>query len=284
MPKTILIIGHGYVSGFLSKALKNQGWRVYASSRSVSEPIIDDSLSLLPFGSEQMMSVMKTADAVVSTVPPAEAGDPVLMAYQSSLLESAATWVGYLSATSVYGDHQGAWVDESSECHPSDERSKRRYDAERQWLSLYARHDLPVHVFRLSGIYGPRRNALERMKHQLTPAIVKEGHTFSRTHVADICQALEASLAKPTPGEVYNVSDDLPAALHEVQAYAAHLLGMVLEKVPYEQAQLSPGMRSFFEANKKIRADKIKEQLGFDWLYPSFREGLLTIFDNEEDA
>ncbi len=284
MPETILIIGHGYVSGFLSKALKKQGWCVYATSRSVSDPVVDDTLSLLPFGSKQMVSVMKTADAILSTVPPAEDGDPVLLAYQSSLLESAAKWIGYLSATSVYGDHQGAWVDESSECHPNDERSKRRYEAERQWLGLYARHDLPVHVFRLSGIYGPGRNALERMKHHVNPAIVKEGHTFSRTHVCDICQALEVSLAKPTPGEIYNVSDDEPAPLHEVQAYAADLLRVSLTTIPYDQADLSAGMRSFFEANKKVGANKIKEALNFHWLYPSYREGLLSVFDKEEDA
>jgi len=274
MPKTILIIGHGYVSGFLSQVLKKQGWRVYASSRSVTEPIVDDTLSLLPYGSEHMMAVMRSADAILSTVPASDEGDPVLLKYQSSLLESAAAWIGYLSATSVYGDHQGAWVDESSECHPSDERSKRRYEAERQWLDLYEMHDLPVHVFRLSGIYGPGRNAIERLKYHANPVIVKEGHTFSRTHVCDICQALQASLEKPTPGEVYNVSDDEPAPLHEVQAYAAGLLDLSLETIPYEQANLSAGMRSFFEANKKVRANKIKETLGFDWLYPSYREGL----------
>lgn len=282
MVKKILIFGHGYVSRFLGRQLLEEGWLVYATSRSVCDRSDDAGITVLSFFSDELPALIEKADLILSTVAPGD-DDPVLSRYQGALTQSCARWVAYVSATSVYGDYHGEWVDEVSECRPADARSKRRYRVEQTWLGLHKEYGLPVHAFRLSGIYGPNRNALERLKQSGPPCIVKAGHTFSRIHVLDICQALKASMERPTPGEVFNVSDDEPAALHEVQAYAADLLGVRLQTVSYEQADLTPGMRSFFEANKKINATKIKECLGVTWLYSSYREGLDALFLEQGD-
>jgi nucleoside-diphosphate-sugar epimerase len=195
---------------------------------------------------------------------------------------SGLRWVGYLSTTGVYGDRDGGWVDESSELRPTGERGRRRVVAETAWLDLWRRHGLPVHVFRLAGIYGPGRSAFDSLRQGRAQRVDKPGQVFSRIHVDDIAAVLAASMAKPNPGATYNVCDDDPAAPAEVIAHAADLLGIEPPPlVPFAEAKLSYMARSFYADNKRVRNDRIKAELGVELAYPDYRRGLADILKGE---
>jgi nucleoside-diphosphate-sugar epimerase len=178
----------------------------------------------------------------------------------------------------VYGNRQGAWVDEESELAPTIDRAWRRVEAERIWLQS----GLPVHLFRLAGIYGPGRNQLRDLLDGHARRIVKPGQVFSRIHVEDIATTLEASIARPCPGAIYNVCDDEPAPPQDVVTYAAELLGV--EPPPlldYATAQISPMARTFYADNRRVRNDRIKQELGVRLAYPTYRQGLATLLPVE---
>ena len=210
---------------------------------------------------------------VLSSIAPDEAGDPVLDRHGPDLGE--ASWIGWLGTTAVYGDRQGGWVDEDTAIEPTLARADRRARAEAAWLAS----GLPVHIFRLAGIYGPGRNAFVNLKDGTARRIVKPGQVFSRIHVEDIATVLEASIARPRPGAVYNVCDDEPAPPDQVVVtYAAELLGVEPPPAqPYETAELSPMARTFYRDNRRVRNDRIKDELGVRLAYPSYREGLAAL-------
>ena len=184
-------------------------------------------------------------------------------------------WVGYLSTSGVYGNRGGDWVDEESPLEPTTARGQRRLEAERSWLRLHSDFGLPVHLFRLAGIYGPGRNTLLNLRDGSAKRIIKPGQIFSRIHVDDIAGVLAASMAKPNPGRVYNVCDDEPCPPQEVVEYAANLLGMsVPPEIPFEQAELSPMAKSFYADSKRVSNKRIKNELGYRLFYPNYREGL----------
>jgi nucleoside-diphosphate-sugar epimerase len=181
---------------------------------------------------------------------------------------SVIRWLAYLSTTGVYGDRGGEWVEEDSPLSPSTERGRRRLAAERQWLALHASHGLPVHIFRLAGIYGPGRNQLMSVADGTARRIVKPGQVFSRIHVEDIATVLEASMARPNPGAAYNVCDDLPCPPQEVIAFAAELLGRPLPpEIPLDAAELSPMARGFYAESKRVSNRRIKTELGVRLAY-----------------
>ena len=282
MKKTILIFGDGYVSTHLTQALCDQGWVVYKTGKQAPDhpQRLSDQVIMINFYSPALPALIKASDAILSTVPPQTASgttgiDPVLEKYCGILAQETFTWIGYLSATSVYGDHQGKWVTEKSFCNPSNEKSNNRLLAENQWTQLFTGHAQPVHIFRLSGIYGPGRNCLESIAGGKDFTIIKKNHCFSRIHVDDICLSLLASLAVPTPGEIYNVSDDDPAPLHHVHQYAAHLLDKsALTEIPLAEANLSSQALNFFHDHKKVSNKKITATLHLKWHYPHYRVGL----------
>ena len=184
-------------------------------------------------------------------------------------------WIGYLSTTGVYGDHGGDWVDEATVPMPDLERSARRLEAEQNWLAMHERYGVPVHVFRLAGIYGPGRGVLEQVRSGRARRIVKPGQVFSRIHVDDIVQVLEASMARPNPGAIYNVCDDEPEAPDVVVEYACELLGVTPpEPVAFEDADLSDMAKSFYADNKRVRNDRIKDELGVTLKHPGYRQGM----------
>ncbi|MEK9725956.1 MAG: SDR family NAD(P)-dependent oxidoreductase, partial [Rhodospirillaceae bacterium] len=190
------------------------------------------------------------------------------------------------STTGVYGDTGGAWVDETAPASPDVGRSRRRAEAEAGWRDLAVRHDLPLHTFRLAGIYGPGRNVLDQARAGTARRIVKPGHRFSRIHVDDIARVLLASMARPDPGAVYNVCDDEPAEPAEVTAFACALLGIEPPPlVPFEEAAraMTPMGRTFWTDNRRVRNDRIKRELGVDLAYPTYREGLRAIYAAEGD-
>ena len=223
---------------------------------------------------------------VLISVPPGDDGDPAFSHHiQDILATPSIKWVGYLSSTAVYGDRDGGWVDETMDPHPNSKRGTRRAMAESQWLSAFANEGLPVHIFRLAGIYGPGRSALDSVRAGVARRIDKPGHAFSRIHVADIVNVLTASMERPNPGAVYNVADDEAAPSHEVIAYACELLGLQPPPlVPFAQAELAPMARSFYSDNKRIHNDRIKSELGVVLKHPDYKSGLRACLEAEGTA
>lgn len=207
--------------------------------------------------------------------------DPVLDAYADTLRHAPAQWVGYLSTTGVYGDRDGDWVDEEAALLPATKRGRARVKAEAAWSDL----GLPLHIFRLAGIYGPGRGPFAKVREGTARRIIKQGQVFSRIHVEDIAQVVAASIARPDPGAIYNVCDDDPAPPQEVIAYAAELLGVqVPEAVRIEDAEMTPMARSFYAESKKVRNDRIKADLGVTLKYPNYRVGLTDLLAREGGA
>ncbi|MCP4354405.1 MAG: SDR family oxidoreductase, partial [Proteobacteria bacterium] len=220
---------------------------------------------------------------VLLAIPPDATGDIVFDAHGEDLAElKNLEWVGYLSATSVYGNHYGEWVDEHTPVAPTSRRGSLRLQAEEQWKSLYEIYDLPLHIFRLAGIYGPGRSAIDSVLSGAARRIDKPNHVFNRVHIDDIVQTLIASMAAPSPGNIYNIADDMPSPSHEIIQYACNLLGQDSpELLPFTQAEMAPIVRSFYKDNKRIRNDKIKNELGIELIYPDYHEGLKSCFPEE---
>ncbi|RMF08873.1 MAG: SDR family oxidoreductase [Alphaproteobacteria bacterium] len=280
MSGTLFCFGLGYSALRLACALTREGWDVAGTCRTEekrAELEAEGITTYLMNHSEQPdPSVFDAATHALVSIPPDADGDPVARTFGDPLARSERLqWLGYLSTTGVYGDKQGGWVDENTPVDPNTERGARRVAAERAWLALYQTQGLPVHIFRLAGIYGPGRNQLESVRAGNARRIVKPGQFFSRIHVDDIVRVLRASMAHPRPGAVYNVCDDEAAPPQDVVAYAAQLLGVdAPPEIPFEEARLTPMARSFYADNKRVRNDRIKTELGVSLAYPTYREGL----------
>lgn len=219
-------------------------------------------------------------DVLLVSAPPGESGDPVLARYADAIAASRIGWIGYLSTIGVYGDQSGAWIDEATPAAPRSARSKIRVEAEAAWLALGAARGKAVQIFRLSGIYGPGRNPIVKLREGRSQRIVKAGQVFNRIHVDDIATTLLASIDRPRPGAIYNVTDDEPTAPQTVTEHAAALTGLPLPpEIDFETAELSPMARSFYGENKRVRNRLIREELGVDLAYPTYREGLAALKD-----
>ena len=279
MNKTLLSIGHGFSARALGRRLIADGWRVIGTTRSN-----DKADALRAEGVEPLIwpgnpLPIDAATHLLTSVAPTAEGDPVLNEASDALrAASHLEWVGYLSTTGVFGDRGGDWVDEASPLTPSTTRGQARVDAEAAWAAL----GLPLHIFRLAGIYGPGRGPFTKVKSGKARRIIKEGQVFSRTHVDDIAQVVAASIARPNPGAAYNVCDDDPAPPQDVIAHAAELLGLPIpQAVAFEDADMSPMARSFYAESKRVRNDRIKDELGVKLLYPNYRSGLAAVLAAE---
>ena len=286
MTQTLLSFGHGYSARALERLLLPQGWRVIGTTRS------DDKASaLMARGVEpriwpgaDMTPALDAATHLLISASPDDGSDPVLDALGDQIAARAGQfkWVGYLSTTGVYGDHDGGWVDEATPLTPATKRGQARVAAEAAWQAIPG---LPLHIFRLAGIYGPGCGPFEKVRNGTARRIIKDGQVFSRTHVDDIAQVLAASIARPDPGAIYNVCDDDPAPPQDVIAYAAELLGLpVPEAVRFEEADMTPMARSFYAESKKVRNDRIKDDLGVELLFPDYRSGLRALQAQEGHA
>ncbi|MEE7477553.1 SDR family oxidoreductase [Methylobacterium hispanicum] len=219
-------------------------------------------------------------DVLLVSVPPQPEGDPTLRAYRDVIAASRVRWIGYLSTIGVYGDHGGAWIDETTMPAPLSARSKMRLAVENAWFDLGRETGKAVQVFRLSGIYGPGRNPIVKLREGRSQRIVKRGQVFNRIHIDDIAATLIASIEHPRAGAVYNVTDDEPAPPQVVTAYAAGIAGLPLPpEVDFETADLSPMARSFYGENKRVRNRLIREELGVALAFPTYREGLAALKD-----
>ncbi|OAB55338.1 NAD(P)-dependent oxidoreductase [Leptolyngbya valderiana BDU 20041] len=293
VPHRLFVFGLGYSARQLAADLSVQGWEIAGTTRSAQKAsalAASEGAEAFVFDRGTPLSDPATALAgtthLLSSVPPDAEGDPVLDAHFDDIVALAhggeLQWIGYLSTTGVYGDRAGGWVDETSALEPTGERGRRRVAAERHWLRLWQEHGLPVHLFRLAGIYGPGRSQFAALRAGRSRRIDKPGQVFSRIHVADIAQVLAASIDRPNPGAAYNVCDDEAADPAEVTAHAAELLGMDPPPlVPFATAELSEMGRSFYRDSKRVCNARIKQELGVRLLYPSYREGFPAVLAAE---
>ena len=273
---TLFCFGLGYSAKMLAHRLAAQGWEIRGTTRRPEKAKTLAALGwrMFPFDRSRPLSPEALAGVThgLTSIAPDEAGDPVLDLHGHDL--AALAWIGYLGTTAVYGDRQGDWADEATPVAPTLARAGRRARAEAAWLAS----SLPVHIFRLAGIYGPGRNAFVNLKDGIARRIVKPGQLFSRIHVEDIASVLEASIARPRPGAIYNVCDDAAAPPQDVVAYAAELMGVAPPpEQAYETADLSPMARTFYRDNRRVRNELIKRELGVSLAYPTYREGLAAL-------
>ena len=226
-----------------------------------------------------LAAALARAQTILISAPPGPSGDPVVRAFAREI--SAAPdlkRILYLSTIGVYGDWGGAWIDETSETRTTSPRGRWRLAAEEQWRALGAERAVPVDILRLAGIYGPGRNALAKLREGDARRIVKPDQVFNRVHVDDIAEAARLLVAAGAPGGVWNLADEEPAPPQDVIAFAAELLGLdPPPEEPFEGAAMSEMSRSFYEDNRRVRIDKLKRELGFRPLYPSYREGLRAL-------
>jgi nucleoside-diphosphate-sugar epimerase len=230
-------------------------------------------------------TALESASLVLVSIPPDVAGDKALARYTDNLRRtSQLEAIVYLSTIGVYGDHAGAWVDETTPCHPLSPRSQERLQAEKQWLAFGEKIEKPVAILRLPGIYGPGRNALVNLVRGEARRIVKPEQVFNRVHVHDIAQAIEAAYVRRANG-IFNISDDEPAPAQDVVTFAARLLNVAPPpEVDFDGIKdtMSPMAKSFYAESKRVRNARMKEELGVTLAYPTYREGLRALYEAGE--
>ncbi len=281
----LFIFGTGFSSKAFVEEVRDQFDWIGGTTRSSDKMEALRTLGVEPFlfdGNSQgdgVAEALKQATHILVSIAPNEAGDPVLNQYANEIAGAKPRWIGYLSTVGVYGNHDGAWVDEETPLNPVSKRSVQRVAAEEAWLAFAEQKDLPVQIFRLSGIYGPGRNAFENFRKGTARRLVKPGQVFNRIHVADIAGALKAAMAKPST-RVFNVTDDEPAPPQDVVAFAAELLGVEAPpEIPFETADLTPMARSFYGENKRVSNQRLKDELGFTFRYPDYRVALKALLE-----
>ncbi|MEK9629975.1 MAG: SDR family oxidoreductase [Nitrospinota bacterium] len=279
----LFCFGFGFTAKALAQRLPNAEWEVSGTSRERNDK--DSEVGVLPFDgtgpSKEIGQALSRATHLLITIPPQVEGEVVLKHFGPKIAENNKfKWIGYISSTGVYGDTQGEWVDESSPLQPQSELNKRRVEAEKAWIHFAEKHGLPVMIFRCVAIYGPNRNLLVSVKQGRARRIKKPGLVFSRIHVEDLAQTLDASIRNPKSGEIYNVSDDEPSPPWETVEYACSLLNVEPPPlIPFESAELSELARGFYKTCKRVGNKKIKEELGVKLKYPNYKIGLDAIFE-----
>ena len=289
--KHLFCFGYGYSCDYLGHELMQKGgWRISGTtrdpekrkelrSRGVKAHLFDYDAPL-----PDLIYMLKDVTHIIISTPPSNDGGPTFNLHAKDILNlPKLEWVGYLSTIGPYGDRAGGWVDENSELRPTTKRGSRRKSVEEQWLSMLKTYDLPIHIFRLAGIYGPGRSALDSVRSGIAQRIDKPGHYFNRIHVEDVVQVLIASMLNKNPGEIYNICDDMPSLSHEVIDYACKLLKIESPPlIPFDKVDLAPIHQSFYKDNKRVRNDKIKNELSITLKYKNYKQGLQACLEAEE--
>lgn len=287
----LFCFGYGYTCDYLGHHLTQAGgWEIAGTTRDPDKRAFlkKQGIKTYLFDYEHPLDdpslFLEGVTHILVSTPPDNDGDPAFIVHGEDIAAlKNLQWVGYLSSTAVYGNQDGGWVDEYSEIVPDSIRGTRRAKAENQWLSLFRQKNVPVHIFRIAGIYGPGRSALDSVRAGIARRIDKPGHAFNRIHVEDIVHILKASMDHPDPGSIYNLADDLAAPSHEVISYACDLLGIEPPLlIPYVEADMAPIARSFYADNKRVRNDKIKQDLGIQLLYSDYKSGLQACYEAEQ--
>ena len=284
----IFCFGFGQVAkSFLTKIdLENYNINLSTTSRNETSKKIFNGISYHNYFfngekyDQDLISNLKKSDHILISIPPINSSDIVFKMFSKFIIDSKVKWVTYLSATSVYGNHDGEWVDENSKNKPTSQNGIDRLKAENLWLSSNIRYNLPIQIFRLSGIYSNQNNILSRLKVGTAKLINKKNHFFSRVHVEDIGNILYESLTKFKEGEIFNISDDKPSSSEEVTLYAAKLLNIKdIKKVEIESLENSM-LKNFYKDSKKVNNQKMKEFFNYRLKFPTYVEGLNYIRDN----
>ncbi|MCV0397892.1 MAG: DUF1731 domain-containing protein [Rhizobiaceae bacterium] len=277
---TPFVFGAGYSGRFYARTVRERTDTIFGTTRAFDKAAMLEAAGMKPLvldetGTGPFVGALRETTHLVVSAAPGEGGDPLLEAFGRVVVGSMPKleWVGYLSTVGVYGNHDGAWVTEEAELRPSLQRTGRRVEAETQWLNFGVATGVPVAVLRLSGIYGPGRNALANLAAGTARRIVKQGQIFNRIEVRDIAGAL-VHLGERRIGGIFNVSDDEPSPPQDVVAYAAMLMGMEPPpEIPFEEAELSPMARSFYGETKKVSNERLKST-GYRFRFPDFRTAL----------
>ncbi|WP_420338934.1 SDR family oxidoreductase [Roseibium sp.] len=282
----LFVFGVGYSSKAIIEEVRDRFDWIGGTTRSPekADALRENGIEPFIFDGETpgdgIADALSNATHVLVSIAPNEAGDPVLNRHGADIAAASPKWVGYLSTVGVYGNHDGAWVDETTACKPVSKRSVQRVAAEEAWLSFAERTSVPVQIFRLSGIYGPGRNTFENFKKGRARRLIKPGQVFNRIHVADIAGAVSIAMQSPKT-RIFNVTDDQPAPPQDVVTYAAKLLGVTPPpEVAFETADLTPMARSFYGENKRVSNERVKNELGYTFRYPDYRIALNTLVQN----
>jgi len=286
--KNIICFGFGQVAKNFIKKLNDQGipFKLTTTSREESrnkkfENINYESFKFTEEGFDKnFMSKFEEADHILLSIAPISGIDIVIKNLKDYFKSSKFKWITYLSATSVYGDHNGGWVDEKSETKPTSPNGVERLKVEKEWMELAVKFDLPLQIFRLSGIYSNQFNILKRLKLGEVKLINKKNHFFSRIHVEDIANILSISLNKFKKKEIYNISDNQPASSEEVAMYGVKLLGTDKPKAIEINEIENEMLKNFYKDSKKVDNKKMKEFFSLKLKYPTYIEGLNYIFNN----
>ena len=288
--KRLLIFGFGYTSKFMCQKLAKKNWQVFCTTRSIEkfEEIRSINGNPIGFDDEEKIKFLLENDLyILSTAPPKNGTDPVLANYSYLFKNNSERikWAGYLSTTSVYGDKKGEWVSEDTVLKPSLERSILRVAAENLWIKLGDILETKTMIFRLAGIYGPGRSLVDRLiQNERIYVVDKPAHLFNRIHIEDIVGAIEKAMSTQSRATIFNLSDDLPATQIEVAQFAANLLRKKLpDTVNLKSERVSEMARSFYKEEKKVSNKKLKNELGYNLIFPSFKEGLLEIYKNSKE-
>jgi nucleoside-diphosphate-sugar epimerase len=278
----VLIFGFGFSGRAIAKAALAAGFTVTITSRNPAAQNPEPGVAVIDFTEAE--DALAEATHLVITAAPDERGDPVLARYAAQIVVADnLRWAGYLSTTGVYGNRDGAWVDEDTPPAPTTPRAQRRVAAERDWAASGIKS---VDIFRLAGIYGPGRSMFDDLREGIARRVIKPGHLFGRIHRDDIAQGVLAAMQQDPPAgvRIFNFSDDEPAASADVVVEAARLLG-VEPPAPVLFADAAPKMSemglSFWAENRKVANAKTKAALGIEWKYPTYRDGLAAILAEE---
>jgi len=286
----LLIFGFGYTAKFMCQKFSKKNWEVFCTTRFKEKAKEIKSLNATPIffdDEEKIESVLSKNSYILSTAPPENSKDPVVENYGHLLKKNSerVKWAGYLSTTSVYGDKKGEWVTEDTVLEPNLERSISRVAAENSWIKLGENHLIKTVIFRLAGIYGPGRSLVDRlMKDEDVYIVDKPAHLFNRIHVDDIVGAIEMAISSKSEAKIFNLSDDLPAKQLDVAKFAASLLKRKSpQTVSLESDLVSEMARSFYKEEKKVSNTRLKDELGYKLVFPSFKEGLFSIHKNSKE-
>ena len=278
----LVCFGLGYSARVFGRRRLREGWKVLGTTRSPerADALREEGFEAALFSGDAPSAEVRErfgdATHLLLSIAPGSTGDPALIHHRDDIAAAPnLEWIGYLSTVGVYGDHDGAWVDEETPVRPTSERSIRRVAAEEAWLKFGVEAGKCVQLFRIAGIYGPGRGPLENVRRGKSRRIIKPGQVFNRIHVEDIANILDASLARPRAGAIYNTSDNEPAPPQDVIAYAAEMLGVdPPPEIAFEDADMTPMGRSFYGENKRVSNERIRTELGVALSCPTYREGI----------
>ena len=284
----VFCFGFGQVAKYFVKKIikEKQALELNVSSRKKTHTLTFEGTNLNSFEfnnnkiDKNIDVKIQEADFILVSIPPINDEDIVVSNFKKIIKETNAKWVTYLSATSVYGNHDGEWVNEDSETKPTSTNGIRRLKAEDQWLKFSSENNIPLQIFRLSGIYSEENNILKRLISGQAKIIKKENHFFSRIHVEDIANILFHSMKKFKSNEIYNISDDKPASQEEIAIYGSKLLKVKSPEL-LELEALEDGMlKDFYKDSKKVDNQKVKNFFAYQFTYPTYKEGLNKIFND----